>query len=750
MSPRPAIFISAVRRELRSARQLVANTLTFLGYDPEWQDIFGTEEGDLRAMLRRRIDHCKGVVQLVGECYGAEPPVIDEQFGRVSYTQYEALYAGSRGKKVWYLFLDKAFPTDPHEAEVEEKRKLQADYRAKLEANSHLYHPLGSTEGLEASVLKLRDDLTRLRRGVKRWAAMVAVLLVLSVALSIWVLESEQHSHEQQRQTNDQLQTLQAKFEKLQLGVDSFVEVQNKVRQEQPGQKPDQVEQRTYEELAKQLGIDAATLKEQLPRFAQELKKAPNATTYERANAAYVAKDYNEAERLALVAADQAQGFNPPKNAEAVKAFELAGWAAEKRIEYADALKRLRAAEEFTDRKRDPVEWSRVQFVIALVLDDQAQYRDAENVLCEVLKERERVLGHEHPDTILTRHKLALQLDYQGKNGEAETEYRAVLKLENKVLGSEHSVTLGTRNNLACLLSMQGKYADAEAEFRAILKIRERVLGAENPDTLATRNNLAIALRHEHKLGEAETEYRAVIKLEEKVLGPEHPQTLTSRSNLGTLLDDQGKYAEAETEDRAVIKLKDRLLAPEHPDTLETRTNLAEVLDHQAKYAEAETESRTVIMLEEKVLGPEHPQTLETRHNLAKALADEGKCSEAETEVRALIALRERVLGAEHPDTLETRVDLAKVLAKQGRYAEAEADDRAVLELQEKVLGTENPDTLSTYFELAVCLRSEGHVEEASTFAQRAADGAGKVLGKDHPDTKKYDQLRQELLAKND
>jgi hypothetical protein len=36
MGPRPAIFISAVSRELRSARQLVANTLTFLGYDPEW------------------------------------------------------------------------------------------------------------------------------------------------------------------------------------------------------------------------------------------------------------------------------------------------------------------------------------------------------------------------------------------------------------------------------------------------------------------------------------------------------------------------------------------------------------------------------------------------------------------------------------------------------------------------------------------------------------------------------------------
>jgi hypothetical protein len=100
MSLRPAIFISAVSSELRSARQLVANTLTFLGYDPEWQDVFSTQEGDLRAILRRRIDSCKGVVQLVGQCYGAEPPVKDEEFGRVSYTQYEALYAKKRGKRV--------------------------------------------------------------------------------------------------------------------------------------------------------------------------------------------------------------------------------------------------------------------------------------------------------------------------------------------------------------------------------------------------------------------------------------------------------------------------------------------------------------------------------------------------------------------------------------------------------------------------------------------------------------------------
>ena len=353
MSPRPAIFISAVSRELRSARQLVANTLTFLGYDPEWQDIFGTEDGDLRAMLRR--------------------------------------------------------------------------------------------------------------------------------------------------QTNEQLQVLQAKFEKLQQGVTAFAAVQNKVLQEQPSQKPEELEQRTYEELGKQLGLDAATLKEELPRFAQELKKAPNATTYERANAAYVDKDYNEAERLALVAADEAQKTDPPKKGEAVKALELAAWSADKRIRYADALKRLRAAESLTDRNRDGLEWARVQFTIAWVLHDQGQYSEAERTLREVLKERDHGLGPEHPDTLAARNDLAMALDDEGRSIEAETEYRAVLQLREKVLGPEHPDTAATRNNLANALDSQGKYAEAETEYRAVLALRLKNLGPEHPDTLASGNNLANVLYHEGK-----------------------------------------------------------------------------------------------------------------------------------------------------------------------------------------------------------------------------------------------------------
>ena len=215
MSPRPTIFISAVSKELRSARQLVANTLTFLGYEPVWQDIFGTESGDLRQMLRQQVDQCKGVVQLIGQCYGAEPPVPDAEFGRVSYTQYEALYARKRGKKIWYLYMDESFPIDAHEPEPEELRHLQAAYRNILKVDTHLFHPLATREALEAGVLKLRDDLTQLRRGAKRWAWGVAALLCVIAVLVIWLVRGQGKMTAQLAKDGGSLEKIAQRFESL-------------------------------------------------------------------------------------------------------------------------------------------------------------------------------------------------------------------------------------------------------------------------------------------------------------------------------------------------------------------------------------------------------------------------------------------------------------------------------------------------------------------------------------------------------
>jgi len=102
-----------------------------MGYKPVWQEISATDI-DLRPMLHQKIGRCRGVIQIVGQCFGSEPPTADFHLGRLSYTQYEALYARERGKKIWYLFVGEDFPADAHDPEPEELYQFQANYRRRL------------------------------------------------------------------------------------------------------------------------------------------------------------------------------------------------------------------------------------------------------------------------------------------------------------------------------------------------------------------------------------------------------------------------------------------------------------------------------------------------------------------------------------------------------------------------------------------------------------------------------------------
>jgi phage tail protein X len=219
MADLPRIFISTVTRELKSTRQRVADILRRKGFEPECQDIFGTEHGDLRDMLRRKIEGCAGLIQIIGVAYGAEPsdpatgaPLPDAQFGRCSYTQYEFLLARSLGKKTWLLIadgicardtvpalldlpLDSAHP-DPAAWQAE-RRLLQRDYRQRPEVRQHLYYTAESDLALDLQVERMGDKLEELRKGFHRWQRTVlrlaaAVILLAGIILGTqWWMKRE-------------------------------------------------------------------------------------------------------------------------------------------------------------------------------------------------------------------------------------------------------------------------------------------------------------------------------------------------------------------------------------------------------------------------------------------------------------------------------------------------------------------------------------------------------------------------------
>lgn len=70
---------------------------------------------------------------------------------------------------------------------------------------------------------------------------------------------------------------------------------------------------------------------------------------------------------------------------------------------------------------------------------------------------------------------------------------REVLDAERRVLGPEHPDTLLTMNNLAGVLGDEGRNAEAEKMFRELVEIQTRVLGADHPQTAESVYNVGVA-----------------------------------------------------------------------------------------------------------------------------------------------------------------------------------------------------------------------------------------------------------------
>jgi hypothetical protein len=200
---KPRIYVSTVPSELGSIRQLVAKVMRRLGCTPVWHDTPGNEPGEWKEVLRAKIDSCQGLIQIIGRAYGAEPPQPDPEFERISYTQYELLYARRVNKKVWLLFagdgctrdrpleqLDLPSAADhPDPAGYQaERRALQDDWIERMGAYVHLWHAAANDTELELTLIGLKNEFAGLRRGLSRRQRVVLALGIAALLLVVCVL----------------------------------------------------------------------------------------------------------------------------------------------------------------------------------------------------------------------------------------------------------------------------------------------------------------------------------------------------------------------------------------------------------------------------------------------------------------------------------------------------------------------------------------------------------------------------------
>ncbi|MBO4257160.1 tetratricopeptide repeat protein [Streptomyces griseorubiginosus] len=79
-----------------------------------------------------------------------------------------------------------------------------------------------------------------------------------------------------------------------------------------------------------------------------------------------------------------------------------------------------------------------------------------------------------------------------GDLGQAIPLYERTLADSERVLGADHPDTLLSRNNLAGAYAQAGRIDDAITLLEQLVTDFERVLGPEHPHTLSARHNLAL------------------------------------------------------------------------------------------------------------------------------------------------------------------------------------------------------------------------------------------------------------------
>ncbi|WP_407661311.1 FxSxx-COOH system tetratricopeptide repeat protein [Frankia nepalensis] len=370
---------------------------------------------------------------------------------------------------------------------------------------------------------------------------------------------------------------------------------------------------------------------------------------------------------------------------------------------------------------------------LAATLQSLGDYPAAHRLQGDVLARRRRILGEDHPDSMMSAANLAATLRSLGDYPAARQLQEDVLGRRRRILGEDHPDSMMSAANLATTLQSLGDYRTARQLQEDVLARRRRVLGEDHPDSMMASANLAVTLR---SLGE----YLAARQLQEdvlgrrrRVLGESHPDSMTSAASLAHTVWSLGDYAAARQLEGDVLAWRRRVLGEDHPDSMMASANLAVTLQSLDEYPAARQLQEDVLARSRRILGEDHPDTVTSAANLAVTLRSLGDYQAARQLQEDVLAWRRRVLGEDHPDSMMASANLAVTLQSLGDYQAARQLQEDVLARRRMILGEDHPDTVTSAANLAVTLRSLGEYPAARQLQEDVLARRRRILGEDHP-----------------
>ncbi|KAJ7907866.1 hypothetical protein B0H13DRAFT_2017973 [Mycena leptocephala] len=320
----------------------------------------------------------------------------------------------------------------------------------------------------------------------------------------------------------------------------------------------------------------------------------------------------------------------------------------------------------------------------ALVYQYCGKLPKAQDLGVVALETHKRILGDNHPDTLMAMANLAVTYRFLGQLKNAAELEDLVLKTRKSLLGDNHPDTLTAMANLAATYRELGQLKRAAELQVVVLEKTKTVLGEDHPDTLLAMGSLAFTYHGLGQLREAEELEILVLKKQKATLGEDHPETVRAMANLAVTYNTLGQLNKAEELKVAVLNKRKTILGEDHLATLWAMGNLAVTYRNQGELKKA-VELEVVVLEKRKTfLGEDHPHTLSAMGNLAWTYHKQGELKMAEELQVLVFKKRKATLGEGHPDTLSMMGNLASTYEKLGKLEEAESLRVLVEEIRKK------------------------------------------------------------------
>eukprot|EP00397_Hematodinium_sp_SG-2012_P003147 GEMP01003155.1.p1 GENE.GEMP01003155.1~~GEMP01003155.1.p1 ORF type:complete len:981 (+),score=280.66 GEMP01003155.1:305-3247(+) len=193
----------------------------------------------------------------------------------------------------------------------------------------------------------------------------------------------------------------------------------------------------------------------------------------------------------------------------------------------------------------DDLAYALVRQNYSFPLGENDRVHEAETTLKCVRQDLQRILGPEHPNTLLAMNNYGVSLKTSRNLQEAEKILSEVMELREKVLGPDDVETLESYCNLGMTQKIARKYKEAwEAQSHAYEK-RVALLGEKHQDTLDSEYYMALWMLDNANTTEAARLMQRCIKGYKELFGDMHPAQYHSISALGIIIASENKEEES-------------------------------------------------------------------------------------------------------------------------------------------------------------------------------------------------------------